>query len=163
MQQQTPNIIIPTPPNTSMPSSGSGAIKPIKPKLTNAESILLILFVVLALVLYSTGTNTSTINQIQKFLIWIWVIVAIAVLYRNYSLFGGELPQEENTKLTTAEKILIWVFGIISPSIVGLVVLFTWYKKNPAKVRRANIILTAIFLIEILLGFLIAFLQSKGA
>lgn len=160
MDQQTQNFVVPTPPSPNpLPQSDA---KPVKEKLTNIESFLLIIFVLFVLFLYSFGPEQGLRNQLQKYLMWIWLIVGVGLFYRKYSFFGGSLPQEENTKLTMLEKVLIWIFGIISPSIVGLVSLGVWYKKNPYKARRATIITLILFILEICIGFLIGFLKSQS-
>ncbi|MDO8529142.1 MAG: hypothetical protein Q7S18_00540 [bacterium] len=119
----------------------------------NIESFSFLIFIIFAIVDFVVLSNYHGVGSIiQKYLLVAWVTFSAIFLYKNkkFHLFGDDnLPAEEATKLTKLEKVLIWIFSIISPAITGLVTLFIWYKKNPFKARRAGIIAMIVFSAEV--------------
>jgi hypothetical protein len=159
-ESEKPNQSFIAPPTSSAVQPTTVLNKSVRPKLGNAESIILITTTLFILIGYGNNFSQDVLIRLQLFLLWIWVIGCGWFLYKNCNLFGGELPKDEISKLTTTEKALIWLFSILSPSIVGIVILVLW-RKNISKARRANMIVMIVFLIEIALGILVGIMQSK--
>lgn len=58
--------------------------------------------------------------------------------------------------LTKNEKIAAWIFSIINPVITGAIMYYMWRKRYPTKAKKANNISMIVFLVEFVLGILIA-------
>ncbi|QQS16037.1 MAG: hypothetical protein IPK84_01615 [Candidatus Moraniibacteriota bacterium] len=115
---------------------------------------------------FVAGLFTSNISWTA---FWITMILFVVV----FGFMGAKSKRKEekkayassqfisDEKLTTNQKIAAWTFSIINPVITGAVMYYMWRCKYPTKARQANHISIIVFLVELAIGFFIAF--SGGA
>lgn len=128
----------------------------------NIESFSFMIFFIFAMYFISTMPNTGP-NLIQKVLIGIWLFIFIGILHKNekFNLFGDNFPVEEGTKLTLIQKISIGFLSLFIPSLVVIATTLIWYKKNPFKARRANVIAMIVYVGAFSAGWLTGWMQYK--